>query len=98
MPYDGGMLGYQSIPDVLNYWVTQNNIVDEPEVTDVTGSIQRTLYSNGDQGVSVDHYRVEGGSHVWFEQDFGGNMLTELVWEFFASYGLNGAMDSMNEQ
>ena len=98
VPYDGGMLGYQSIPDVLNYWVTQNNIVDEPEVTDVTGSIQRTLYSNGDQGVSVDHYRVEGGSHVWFEQDFGGNMLTELVWEFFASYGLNGAMDSMNEQ
>ena len=75
-----------------------NNIAGDPEVTDISGSIQRTLYSGGDQGVVVDHYRVEGGDHVWFEQDFGGSLLTERVWDFFEGHDLNGARGQADEQ
>ena len=91
VPYAGGTMGYQAIPDVLNYWVTHNNISADPVVTDVSSSIEHTLYAGGDGGVAVEHYRVEGGDHVWFDDDFGGAQLTTLVWNFLSAYDLNGA-------
>jgi len=90
VPYNGGTTGYQAIPDVLDYWVDHNNITAEPVVTTISDSIEHTLYAGGDNGVSVEHYRIEGGDHVWFDDDFGGSNLETLVWNFFASYDLNG--------
>ena len=90
VPYNGGTEGYQAIPDVLNYWVTHNAITADPEVSSVSSSIERTLYAGGADGVDVDHYRIEGGDHVWFSDDFGGEDLTTLVWNFLSGYDLDG--------
>jgi len=93
VPYTGGTPGYQAIPDVLNYWVTHNNISGDPVVAEVSDRIEHTLYAGGDSGVAVEHYRVEDGEHVWFEGDFGGEELTTRVWNFLSAYDLNGARE-----
>ena len=90
VPYNGGTDGFQAIPDVLDYWVTHNNISDAPIVTEVSANIEHTLYAGGDSGVSVEHYRVDGGDHVWFSDDFGGEGLTTRVWDFLSQYDLSG--------
>ena len=88
----GGTEGYQSIPDVLNDWVTHNGIESKAQVNSVAPNIERTLYSDGDDSVAVDHYRLEGGEHVWFDDDFGGSSLTELVWNFLFSRVMGSAV------
>ena len=93
VPYNGGTEGYQSIPDVLNYWVTHNGIESEVQESSVTANIQRSLYSDGASSAAVDHYRLEGGDHVWFDDDFDGASLTTLVWNFLSGYDLNGARE-----
>ena len=90
MPYNGGTEGFQAIPDVLNYWVTHNNTSADPVVTDITSNIENTRYEGGDEGVSVDHYKITNGAHVWFEQNFGGSDLNTLIWNFLSTYDLNG--------
>ena len=93
VPYEGGTIGFQAIPDVLNYWVNHNNITQEPttnSVDDNGTTIERTYYSGGDSGVSVDHYKVIGGDHVWFDLNYEGSNTNELVWDFVSQYDLNG--------
>ena len=54
----------------------------EPVISDLEDTfpdngttVQRNVYSNGTNGVSVEHLRIEGGQHIW---------------SFFRSYDLNG--------
>ena len=92
VPYEGGT-DYNSQADVMNYWKNHNNITADAQITDVTGSIQRTLYSGGDNGTVVDHYRLEGGEHVWHSDDFGGSDLNTLVWDFVSAHSLGETAD-----
>ena len=42
----------------------------------------------------VKHYKVNGGGHDWF--GVWGNRdinATELIWEFFSMYDINGLID-----
>lgn len=92
VPYSGNEY-YQSQVDIMSYWKNHNNISAEAEVIDITSSIQRTRYSGGDNGSAVEHYRLEGGDHVWFSDDFGGSDLNTLVWNFVSSYDRNGLIE-----
>ena len=93
VPYEGGTEGYQAIADVLDYWVTNNQITDEPVVTSVTDSIEHTLYSGGENDSAVEHYRIEGGEHVWFSDDFGGSDLNTLIWNFLSAHQLTAVQE-----
>jgi len=93
VPYNGGTEGFQAIPDVLDYWVSHNNIGAAPDVTELGGGIEHTLYAGGEDGVAVSHYKIDGGDHVWFSDDFGGSALTTVVWEFLSAYDLNGVRE-----
>ena len=42
VPYEGGLTGYQAIPDVVDYWVNHNNIATEP-TTNSVDSVERPL-------------------------------------------------------
>mgnify|MGYP007063456173 CR=1 FL=1 len=41
----------------------------------------------------MDHYRIDDGQHVWFEDDFGGSDLNTLVWNFLSGYDMDGARE-----
>jgi polyhydroxybutyrate depolymerase len=93
IPYDGGTVGYQSIPDVLNYWVEANNISEDPITSsfdDNGTTIEHFLYEGGDDGVAVSHYKVNGGYHVWFDNNYEGSDTGHLIWDFVSQYDLNG--------
>ncbi|MEM6348164.1 MAG: PHB depolymerase family esterase, partial [Bacteroidota bacterium] len=69
IPYAGGS-DYISIASVLEYWIDFNNTNTTPITnteTDKGISIEHTQYLEGDNGVVVEHYKMVGGKHVWFE-------------------------------
>lgn len=103
VPYNGLAGSMESIPNVLDYWVNYNNCAPtavETAVpnTSVTDGCTAThfIYENGDNGVDVEHYRINSGAHTWPSApivigttNFDINA-SEKIWEFFAKYDING--------
>ena len=96
--YNGNSsIGSIGIPEVLTYW-SSNNYCNDVETTQLNDSnpnddfsIERLLFYGGINGSVVDHYKVNGGEHVWFmTEDINSS---ELIWEFFSHYDLNGFID-----
>ncbi len=92
VPYDGGF-GLTPIEDVLNYWVGFNNATPTPttnSINDGGTTIEQSIYTDGDEGVSIEHYKVIGGGHVWFDMDYEGANTNQLIWNFVSRYDVNG--------
>ncbi len=92
LPYDGNT-ELASVQTPLDYWINFNNTSTSPSVTtDNSGalSVQQSVYSAGDNGVNVEHYRYQGGGHVWFDATYQGQNASELVWNFVSRYDING--------
>ena len=69
-PY-GGYDGYLvSIQEGLDYWADHNQIVDAPELTEFQDgniTVQRYDFTGGEGNVSMRHYRMVNGGHLWFD-------------------------------
>jgi len=92
IPYDGNS-EYASVNSTVNHWLNFNNISSTPGVSsEVNGAItiEKYLYGQGDNGVSVEVYKYVGGNHVWFNTTFEGKNASELVWDFVSKYDING--------
>ena len=101
VPYDGA-LWTKPIDDVLQYWVEYNNcntiptIISLPDIDPDDGStVEYIVYDEGDNNVTVEHYKVLGGGHTWPGSALGGagtnydiNASVE-IWKFFSKYDLN---------
>lgn len=109
VPYNGDPLWTQSIQNVVDYWVDYNNCTTEPltfEVPDVNmedgSTAVRILHEGGDAGATVEHYRIDGGDHTWpgTALVFDGTNLdfnaSEVIWQFFAKYDLDGLRETTN--
>lgn len=96
LPYNGDTY-YASIESSLEYWNSFNNTDETPEVTSASdvgekGSfieIERYKYGNGDRGSSVEHYKMIGGGHDWFNLSFNGQSTNNILLNFFSQYNLN---------
>ncbi|MCF8275837.1 MAG: T9SS type A sorting domain-containing protein [Flavobacteriales bacterium] len=89
---------------VVNYWVSVNNCNPTavqsavPDVNALDGcTADHFVYSGGDAGSTVEHYRINGGGHTWpgsptvisigvTNQDFSASV---EIWRFFNQYRLN---------
>ncbi|UPT68064.1 MAG: T9SS type A sorting domain-containing protein [Sphingobacteriales bacterium JAD_PAG50586_3] len=105
VPYNGGS-GFAAIPNVLSYWVNNNNCNPVADSSDVPNSnttdgctAKRYVWSGGDNGATVEHYKVIGGGHTWpgalfnigvTNQDFNAS---QEIWRFFNQYTLSGLTD-----
>lgn len=92
IPYDGNSF-YFSVEEILNYWVSFNETATNVEVAEYQSrgqEINYYNYSDGNNGVSVNHYQIIGGGHIWFDLDINGQNTGELLWEFFDQYDING--------
>ena len=92
IPYNGGS-DWSSVQSTLDYWISFNNTITSPTVSnDNSGgmSIEHYIYDEGDSSASVEHYKFIGGDHVWFSSTFRGRNTSELIWNFMSRYDING--------
>ncbi len=105
VPYNGNDW-MESVDDVLSHWVNFNNcnvtpaITDVPDINTTDGStVEHYLYSGGDNGVAVEHYKVIGGGHTWPGSAYNSGMTNYdinaslKIWQFFAKYDINGSIN-----
>lgn len=93
IPYEGNSEGL-SAQDAVDFWVSYNGTATTPEtaIDSADGmTIERSVYSAGRGGVSVEHYRYVGGEHVWFGSKFEGSDASRLVWDFMVRHDIEGA-------
>ena len=80
---------------MLTFWATFNNITAAPTTTAITEhgtTIERTRHE-GEDGIAVEHYKVLGGGHVWFDLSYEGADTNRLIWDFVSRYDLSGLRD-----
>ncbi len=107
VPYNGSVLsGFVAIPTLVNAWVGFNNCDPTPILTNIPNintsdgcTAEHYLYSNGDAGSTVEHYKIIGGGHTWpgaafvigvTNQDFRAS---REIWRFFSQYRLDELTD-----
>lgn len=77
----------EPIQDVMEYWSANNNGDATPEVIQLGGGSTRSIWDNGDNGVTAEFIRVQGKGHSWN----GGNVNTsEEIWKFFSRFDIDG--------
>ncbi|PDH49431.1 MAG: hypothetical protein CND86_00345 [Bacteroidetes bacterium MED-G21] len=96
---------YMSANNITNYWSNYNNTDINPTVTDVVNSapndgstVERKLWLNGDNCVSVQELKVINGDHDW--PGSFGNMdisASEEIWNFVSQFNLEGQINCNSE-
>ncbi len=92
IPYAGNN-EYASVESTLTFWRNFNStdsISNSNSITSGGNTIEYISYSNGNNGVSVEHYKINQGGHEWFNLNYNGLNTGELIWEFFSKYDING--------
>jgi len=96
--YNGSALN-QGVEDVVNFWVDKNNCNTTPAITAVPNIVtndgataERYLYTGGNNGHTVEFFKVTGGGHTWPGatipigvtcMDFSASV---ELWRFFSQY------------
>lgn len=102
VPYNGNAY-MSSIPNAMNYWVNFNQCTVAPQFTAVPNTnttdgctAEHYLYSNGTNGVDVEHYKIISGGHTWpgapiaFGVTNYDIQASTKIWQFFMKYDING--------
>ena len=92
--YQGGY--YLSMNAVTDYWTLFNQTQTTLPTETVTDSknnyiVEKFSHTQGNNGSKVDHIKVNGGPHIWFDLDFNGDSTEELIWNFVSGFDINGA-------
>lgn len=103
VPYNGNA-GFTSIDNVISYWVNHNNCNDTPTLINIPDTdaddqctAQHFLYRDGDNGVNVELFKIEGGGHTWPDAPINIGVTnrdinaSQEIWDFFNKYDINGA-------
>lgn len=94
------LLPYSFATQSIDWWVTFNQtnaqalISDLPDPFPANGtSVQRYIYSDGVDGISVQHLRIEEGEHDWPGSVGDSEIdMAKEIWEFLRQYDLNGVI------
>lgn len=92
-PYDGYEGYLLSIPESLELWAGKNNIsgaATKTTISDGGVQIERHDYPNGDGNVSIKHYKVINGQHVWLKFKDDGVDSNRLIWNFLSQFNQQG--------
>ena len=80
---------WNSVQSTLDHWINFNHTNLTPIIKS-DNNIEHYVYDQGDNSVSVEHYKFIGGEHVWFSATFQDQNTSELVWDFVSRYDING--------
>ncbi len=101
-PYEGFWWGgeqyYTSADELNEYWTNFNNTDQYPTITPLPdiapndgSTVELHQWNNGDNDVSVYHFKVIGGGHDW--PGTFGNMdiiANDEIWNFVSQFDVNG--------
>jgi len=104
-PYDGlvwaGIRFYISADETHTYWANHNSTDPDPTIVDLPNinssdesSVEKRTWSNGDNCVSVQELKVNGGGHDW--PGTFGNMDIDAsleIWNFVSKYNIDGLIE-----
>ncbi|MDB2457088.1 alpha/beta hydrolase-fold protein [Flavobacteriaceae bacterium] len=91
IPYEGNN-DYNSAQSVLDYWINFNNTAIQPDVNSES-TVEHYIYSQGDDGVRVEHFKYIGGEHIWFNTNYQGKSTSQIIWNFVSRFDRNGLRD-----
>ncbi|TVZ51397.1 T9SS type A sorting domain-containing protein [Dokdonia sp. Hel_I_53] len=81
----------EPIRGVMEYWSASNNGAINPDIIDLGSGSTRSIWRNGDNGVTAEFIKVQGKGHSWN----GGNVNTsQEVWNFFSRFDIDGEINS----
>jgi len=103
VPYNGALLStFVAIPTLVAAWADFNNCNPTPIVTQVPNisttdgcTAEHYLYSGGDNGSTIEHYKIIGGGHTWPGSIFPIGVTnqdikaSQEIWRFFRQYRLD---------
>lgn len=101
VPYMGNAF-FVHIDTLVKYWVNFNNCQPEPQINQVPDvnqndgcTAEQHIFGEGDQGTSVELFKVLGGGHSWPGAPFNLN-ITNMdfsasveIWRFFRQFSLD---------
>ena len=108
VPYAGSG-DFLPIDELLDYWISYNNCNTTPEFTEIPdtdpgdgSTVEHYIWSGGDNGVSVEHFKVINGGHTWpgtiLLLPASGSTNKDInasaeIWRFFSRYSLDVLTD-----
>lgn len=81
IPYLGSN-EYNSIPNIINFFKQINNTTNE--IIDDNDAFTHTVYGNGINDASVEHYKMKTYDHIWYPE------LNNNLCDFLLKHNLNG--------
>ncbi len=107
VPFNGGLGGAGGITvhfrlpldnvtpdeDVMQDWSVHNNCTSGRQESQVDTAVRLVQYTSCDDGANLELYIVDGGGHSWPGPFAAGSQInaTDLIWQFFKSYSLDGS-------
>jgi polyhydroxybutyrate depolymerase len=102
VPYEGGTIAtFVPIPDLMNFWANFNQCNPTATVTNLpntnlgdNSSVEKQVFSGGNNGTTVEHLKIIGGAHTWPGAFFiiditNGDINASVeIWRFFRRYTL----------
>lgn len=107
VPYNGNNF-MAPTDDVIDFWINKNQcdnapivtVIDDTEPSDGS-TAEHYLFQNGLEGHEIELYKILGGGHTWPGTFFGNSNrdidASELIWEFFSKYNLDGKISTSTE-
>ena len=103
VPYNGQALStFVGIPTLMSAWADINACNPSPAITPVPNTntsdgctAEHQVYSGGDLGSTVEHFKIVGGGHTWPGAAFNVGVTNQdisasrEIWRFFQQYRLN---------
>ena len=89
-PYNGINDYYLSVDNTLEYWSnyhSADSVVIEDFVDRNNNSIELYTYLNQSGLSFLQHYKIIGGGHYWFDLSVNDENLDQLIWRFFKKHG-----------
>ena len=106
VPYTGNIL-FGTTPAAIAYWVDYDNCETPATITSIPDTdtadgctAEHHVYLNGDNGSSVEHFKIINGQHTWPGSNFGGVGTNQdidasaEIWRFFSKYDIHGLINT----
>ena len=89
-PYNGINDYYLSVDNTLEYWSnyhSADSVVIEDFVDRNNNAIELYTYFNQSGLSFLQHYKIIGGGHYWFDLSVNDENLDQIIWRFFKKHG-----------
>ena len=89
-PYNGINDYYLSVDNTLEYWSnyhSADSVVIEDFVDRNNNAIELYTYLNQSVLSFLQHYKIIGGGHYWFDLSVNDENLDQIIWRFFKKHG-----------